>query len=172
MNNTISNPKGKDKVIQTIQTHLFNALKWNNMEVFGRVFSNPSGEKGNVLEGFKNGEYVDIFTNDLKNANIFFIEDDKSETEEGIIFFSNVKIVFMVDLSKIFPGSNHRMDGECEIQAMKEVVKHKSFVVNGIEIGVPTVFKGYNTTNLKSNGMHPFHVFAITGKLKFQLINC
>ncbi|MBF7090455.1 hypothetical protein IUY40_02705 [Flavobacterium sp. ALJ2] len=172
MNYTIENPKGIDKEIQLIQTSLFDKLEWTPIDVFGRVHKNISKDKGLVPEFYlgKN-EYKDVFTNDLKLANVFFIDDDEHATTNRVFYYSDVKIVFMVDLKKVKPSIIHRADMEVEIDALKIVKRHRMFEVNGFEKGIETVFKGFSIERVKLLNMQPFHVFAITGKLKYK-INC
>lgn len=173
MNNTIVNPKGIDKEIQVIQNALYKKLGWPKMDVYGRVHKNISKDnKGLTPEFFiGKGEYKDVFTNDLQASNIFFIDDDVHTTDNRIFYYSEVKIVFMVDLKKIKPAITHRADMEVEIEALKIVNQHRMFQVDGFEKGIDTVFKGFNTEYVKKLNLHPYHVFAITGKLKYK-INC
>lgn len=172
MNYTITNPKGIDKEIQLIQNSLFNKLEWSQIDAFGRVHKNQSKDKGLVPEFYSGkNEFKDVFTNDLKAANIFFIDNDEHTTENRIFYYSDVKIVFMVDLKKLKPAIVHRADMEVEIEALKIVKRHRMFQVDGFEKGIETVFKGFNIEHIKKLNTHPFHVFAITGKLKYK-INC
>jgi len=60
---------------------------------------------------------------------------------------------------------------EIEIEALKIVNQYKIFRITGFEEGIDKVFKGFNIEKIKLTNMHPYHVFAITGKLKYK-INC
>lgn len=172
MNYTITKPKGIDKEIQLIQTSLSTKLGWPLTDTYGRVHKNQSKEKGLVPEFYVgNNEYKDVFTNDLKASNIFFIDNDEHTTENRVFYFSEVKIVFMVDLKKVKPNIVHRADMEVEIDALKIVKQHRMFQVDGFEKGIETVFKGFNIERIKLLNMQPYHVFAITGRLKYK-INC
>jgi len=172
MNNTILKPKGIDKEIQVIQNSLFNKLGWPKIDIYGRVHKNLSKDKGMIPEFYlgKN-EYKDVFMNDLQASNIFFIDDDVHTTDNRTFYYSEVKIVFMVDLKKIKPAIAHRPDMEVEIEALKIVKANRMFQVDGFEKGIETVFKGFNIDHIKKLNIHPYHVFAITGKLKYK-INC
>lgn len=171
MNNAIQNPAGIDKEIQIIQNSLFNNLGWSKVDAYGRVHKNQSKDKGLVPEFYKGkNEYKDVFQND-HDASIFFIDSDEHTTENGIFYYSDVKIVFMVDLKRLKPSITHRADMEVEIEALKIVKKQGMFTVEGFEKGVETVFKGFNINQIKLKNMHPLHVFAIVGRLKYK-INC
>lgn len=172
MNHTIENPKGIDKEIQVIQNALYSKLGWPKIDIYGRVHKNLSKDKGLVPEFYvgKN-EYKDVFTNDLQASNIFFIDSDVHTTDNRKFYYSDVKIVFMVDLKKIKPNVAHRSDMEVEIEALKIVKAHRMFQIDGFEKGIEEVFKGFNIERILKLNMHPFHVFALTGKLKYK-INC
>ena len=131
MNYIITNPKGIDSAIQKIQTLLYNKLNWgDNIDVYGRVFENPAKTKGLVLEAYiSNNEYKDVFFDDSKTASVFFIEDKKHTTDEGIRFSNKVQIVFMVDLKKAFPTITHRADTEAEIKSIELIIIFFFFLI-------------------------------------------
>lgn len=172
MNYTIENPKGIDKEIQRIQTALYNKILWQNFDVYGRVHRNYQETKGLVPQAYiGNNEYRDVFTNDSKTATVFFIDDPEHKTENGFFYYNEIKIVFLVNLSKAKLEVSHRADMEVEIEALKILQNHKIFDVSGIEKGIEKVFSGFNTDGIKLSDMQPYHVFAIIGKLKYT-INC
>lgn len=173
MNYTIDNPKAIDLTIQKIQTYLFDNLNWGEIDVYGRVYKNPSETKGLVLEAYiGNDEYKDVFTDDSKVANIFFIEDDDHSSVEGIKFTSKLKIVFMVNLRKAYPNINHRADMEAQIDAITLMRKRSgfSFKANGgLEKGIKKCLGEFYTDSIVTNDMHPYHVFSITGEITYQI---
>ncbi len=172
MNYTITNPKGIDKELQKIQNSLYDGLDWGNLNVYGRVYKNQSTDKGLVPEVYLGAnEYKDAFLDDTKTATICFIEDEKHTTENGIYYFCDVKIVVMVNLLKSKPTITHRADTEVQLDVIKQAQKNGMFTVTGIEKGIANVFKGFNIQGVLLTDMQPFHVFAITGTLKYK-INC
>lgn len=172
MNYTITNPKGIDFTIQKIQNYLFEKLNWGDIDVYGRVYKNPSEQKGLMLEAYiGNNEYKDVFTDDTKNANIFFIEDDVHTTKEGVLFSNKIKIVFMVNLKKAYPLITHRADMEAEIEAIELIRKKSGFSFEKVEKGIKQVLGEFYTEGIKVNDMHPYHVFSISGDLTYN-INC
>lgn len=165
------NPIGIDHKIYLLQKSLYSKTGWNNIEVYGRVYRNPN-DGGYKPEAYvKDGEYKDVFTNDLKSGTIFFIENEVHTFTGGYEFETEVKIVFMLDLKKLF-GTNVRNDQEVHQKAILEVRKHKYFTLTKIEKGVENILKGFNTSNIKINDMQPYHVFAIVGKLKYSINQC
>lgn len=165
------NPEGIDQKINLLQKAIHNRIDWNNIEVYGRVYRNPSDDGYRPEAYVKDGEYKDVFTNDLKSATIFFIENEVHNFIGGYDFETEVKIVFMLDLKKIF-GTNVRNDSEVQNKAILEVRKHKYFTLTKIEKGIDNILKGFNTSNIKINDMQPYHVFAIVGKLKYSINQC
>ncbi len=167
---TLENPRGIDTVIQKLQKYLSDNLNWGDIEVYGRVSKNYSKEKGLVPEVYvgKN-EYRDVFINDNKNGSIFFIEDSKHPSSEGIKFSNTIKIVFMVNLKNIFPNSTDRSDVESEIEAIELIRKKSWFSFEKMEKGVKESLNEFNTKNLNLYDTHPFHVFSISGEISYNI---
>lgn len=170
MNHTKNKPLGIDNAIQIIQTYLYDNLNWGEIDVFGRVYKNPINKKGLTIEAYSGDDsYVDVFTNDTKNANIFFIEDDVHETKDGFRFTNKVKIVFMINLKKVYPDLYHRADIEAQIEAIELIRKKTGFTFQKIEKGIKQCLGEFQTEEIKLNDMHPYHVFAITGEITYQI---
>jgi len=170
MNYTILNPKGIDLPIQKIQNYLFDKLDWGDIAVYGRVHKNPSRQKGLVLEAYiGHNEYKDVFTDDTKNATIFFVEDDVHTTKEGMLFSNKLKIVFMVNLKKIYPKMMHRTDMEAEMKAIALIRKKPGFSFEKLEKGIKQCLGEFYTAGIKLNDMHPYHTFSITGEITYQI---
>lgn len=172
MNYTIENPVGLDFEIQKIQNHLFENLNWGDIDIYGRVYKNPIEKKGLTLEAYiGNNEYKDVLTDDTKTANIFFIEDPIHNTKEGILFNNKVKIVFMVNLNKVYPNIRHRADSEVKIEIIELIKSLNIITIEKIEKGVKLVLSEFD---IKLNDMQPFHTFSISGNMSYYIsnINC
>lgn len=164
-------PQGIDTKIDIIQKSVFKNIGWENIEVYGRVYRNPTNN-GITPEVYISGlEYKDVFTNDLKSGSVFFIDSETHKFLGGNDFEAEVKIVFMLDLKKL-SGIELRNDSEVQNKAVTEIRKHKFFAIEKIEKGISTVFKGFDTSTIKINDMQPYHVFAVVGKLKYNINNC
>jgi len=163
------NPQGIDQKISIIQKSLFKIL--NDIDVYGRVYRNPSDNGFKPEVYVKDGEYKDVLTNDSNSGSVFFIDSETHEFMNGYYFETDVKIVFMLDLEKI-NGNNNRNDVEIQQNLLMTVIKHKFFSVEKIEKGIDNIFKGFDTSNIKINDMQPYHVFAIAGKLKYSINQC
>ncbi|MBS3993118.1 MAG: hypothetical protein KGZ87_05330 [Bacteroidetes bacterium] len=170
MNHILTNPKGIDAVIQKIQMYLFDNLNWGEIEVYGRVYKNQSKDKKDVPEAYigKN-EYKDVLINDTKNGSIFFIEGPKHNSKEGIRFTNTVKIVFMLNLQKIYPESVHRADMEAQMKAIELIRKKTWFSFEKMEKGIKESLDDFYTENLKGYDEHPFHVFSISGEITYNV---
>lgn len=168
----IESPKGIDTQIQKIQTHLHNKLNWGDIDVYGRVYRNPLKKNVLCLEAYVgNNEYKDVYTNDFKNGSVFFVEDDVHKSKDGVRFTNKVKIVFMINLKKIYPNITHRADMESEMKAIDLVRQNSIFSFESLEKGVKQVLGEFYTEGIKTDDMHPFHVFSITGEVSY-IISC
>lgn len=163
-------PLGIDTKIDIIQKSIFKTIG-ENVDVYGRVYRNPN-KSGVTAEVYVSGlEYKDVFTNDMKSGSVFFIDSETHKFLGGNDFEAEIKIVFMLDLKK-FSGVDLRNDSEVQTKAVLELKKHRFFTIDKIEKGIPTVFKGFDTSTIKINDMQPYHVFAVVGKLKYNINNC
>ena len=187
MNYIIDGPVGLDKEVQKTQVIIFDNLKtkWKTegvdvnktLDVFGRVRKNPINQSGFFPEAYiGNGEYRDLYLNDGVNATVCFIEEDNkdhSTDDFGEFYFADGKFVFMVNLKKCYPTINHRADSEAQLEAISQLKKNKMFTIDGIQKGLPNIFKGFEISKITTDDMHPFHIFAITGTMKYKIkINC
>jgi len=170
MNHLIENPKGIDAKINMIQNMIHDKIGWSGIEVFGRVFKNPSKTKGDTLEAYiGKKEYKDVFTNDKNNGNIFFIEDSEHKTKEGVLFTNTISIVFMINLKRLYPELENRADLNAQEDAIRIVKKSRIVKVPIIEKDITKIFNKINIENLKLVNMQPFHVFAIEGDISYYL---
>ncbi len=170
MNHKLINPKGIDTVIQKLQTYLFENLNWGDMEVYGRVFKNVSKDNKIVPEIYKGkNEYEDVLINDSKSGSIFFIEDSKHTSKEGIKFKNTITVVFMLNLNKIFTESTHRADMEAQIKAIELIRKKSWFSFEKMEKGVKESLGDFYSENLKLYDTHPYHVFSISGEISYNI---
>lgn len=169
-NYIIDDPKGVDNPIQDIQDFLFNRLAWTDFDIYGRVFKIIS-DKGKLPRAFIPGkEYKDVFTDDRRTASIFFIVDDQQSTKQGIMFTAKVKVVFMVNLKKLFPDLTKRGDTDAQMMAVELINEKRSFNFNGeIQTDVDEVFKGFNTDGLKLTDLGNYHVFSLNGEINYTV---
>lgn len=174
MNNVLTTLAGSDVTIQKVQNHLYTKLsaKWNGtLTGYGRAHKNTAEEDVIKLEWYNSDEkdYQDVYYDDKTDATFFFILSDSDDTEDGYVFRSRAKVVFMVDLSAIFSGSE-RQDAQAR-QDVKEYLKelHGKVNITGVERGINEVFSGISTDKIKFNDIHPLHCFAITVDLFYRL---
>lgn len=159
------NPVGVDVSIQNIQKFIYDRIGWSNIDVFGRIYK--VNEKPSAF--ISKNEYREVFTNDKKSAYIYFIVEDKHNTEDGISFEIGVKIVFLVNLKLISGESDTRPDSLVQKQAIDCINKVKMFHFNdGLETGIENVFKGFNIKSLEKIDLNPFHVFSLNGQIVYN----
>ena len=147
MNNILTSAEGLSSAIQSIQEELYTALPnfWSgDIEGFGKVYKN-------------------IFC---------FLTGDKDTTTDNLLFTSQVKIVFMVNLSMIYPG--YALVERQDSRAQKDVVEilrkiNGNYKINEIEKGIDNIFNEYTTTGIRFDDLHPLHVFSVNIELDYYL---
>ncbi|MCG9970995.1 hypothetical protein [Christiangramia crocea] len=171
MNHLISNPSGIDVAIKDMQADLYDGLSdhFTSIEGFGRVYKFPQDDSFIPKRYDVNvKDYESVYLDDTKGCSFFFIDGDDHDTEDGIVYTAPVKIVFWMDLSKL--DDSHRADAEAHRLAamfLKEVPLE--FTYEGLEKGIDTVFKGFNTKDIQKDDLQPWHLFALKIKLSYYL---
>lgn len=177
MNHTLSVTYNIDTVIQTIQTALYETLVpvWGEFEAYGRVYKNE--KNGKVLpEVWRRdvGNYREVYYQNSASAHLFFIDGDIHTTEDELVFQTDLKICFMVDLSRL-KNQTERVDADVQRDVVAAIRDNmfQDFKITGIEKGIENVFNKFNTDGIRSNDMQPLHVFSINGTLNYYInSNC
>lgn len=169
MNFLKTNPEGIDIPIQKFQKNLFNKLNWGDINVYGRVYKNIHKNEKFVAEVYiGNDEYKEVFTDDTKNATIFFSEDDTHTTNDGYSFNTKIKVVVICNLKKIYPNDLERAD----VKAQKDVLRifqTPIFNFQNLEKGVKKCIGEFYTDDILLSDMHPLHIFSITGEINYTI---
>ncbi|WP_445453092.1 hypothetical protein [Flavobacterium sp. 25HG05S-40] len=175
MNNYNNYPAiGADAKILITQNVLSDKLGFDNVDFYGRVQKVLSKDLKSFTPEFY-AEYPkrkEVYY-DGKNApggNVFFIVEDK-ETIKNNQVEANVKVVFMLNLDKLLSGKTYWPDAEIQETCYKLLKKIGTITPTGIEKGIENVFKGFDISKIKLNGMQPYHTFSINGVLKYTF-NC
>lgn len=179
MNNVTTSTIGIDTVIQSIQTTLYEQLtsEWcDNIDAYGRVYRNVHRTDANpntiVPEWYiGNNEYKDVYYSDEFACVYTFIDDQNHTTNDEMVFSSNVKCVFMVDLSRIYLTEVGRADMKAQNDVI-EVLRNNAFnrfTVTGITKGIRNVFQGFEQDGIKFTDTHPYHCFSIDIELFYYL---
>jgi len=186
MNNVLTSGEGLSSAIQSIQEELYSGLSnlWaGDIEGFGKVYKNIENSSDDIPKYYKSskifipevfnsikGNYEDVYYNDIKSCVFCFLVSDKDDTEDQVLFKNKVKVVFMIDLSKIYPSSNERQDSKAEKDAvgvLRDI--NGSYIIGGIQRGIDNVFSEYTTNKIRFNDLHPFHVFSVNIELNYYL---
>lgn len=176
-NNLQSSVSGLDSVIQSMQKDLYASLDAKyNFEVNGysRVHRNPKGN-GFLPELWNETEqqYKEMYLDVESGLTFFFIDGDTHNTEDGNYFTCPLKVVFLYDLSNL--STVIRADAQAEKDAVSAIHNdtYENFEFQSIEKGVPTVFSGFDISQIQFSNMQPYHVFAVTGAIGYYLnTNC
>lgn len=175
MNNTLTNTIGIDKEIQSIQNVLYDSLiaKWvNDLDGHGRVYKNIDQE-GKMFPQWYMGqrEYKDVYYNDRYSGVFMFVDGDNHTTEDEVVYSADVKVVFMLDLSRVLPSEVDRADMFAQNDVV-EILRNNAFnrfKITGITKGVKNVFQGFNTERIKFTDMQPYHCFSVNLNLTYYL---
>jgi len=167
--------KGIDHKIKLIQNALELHLGFVGVDFYGRVQKVLAKDgKSFVPEvHISNKERKEVFYDD-RNApggNVFFIDEDQHTSKNGVQFTAKVKIVFMLNLDKLFLNTTYRADSEVQDKCVKLVEKIKALDITGLEKGLKNVFKDFDINKIKLNDLQPYHTFSITGELKYTFNN-
>lgn len=172
----ILNPKGIDRPIQEMQ-QLFIDNLWTNIdaskkEFNHRVFRNIDRQGNLIPEVFlSNNEYKEVKFNDNLSVLSWFDVSDTSDSSDGEQYNQSAGIVFVVNLSELYPTLSHRAVEESHIE-VREVLKKRAseFKTPILSTGL-AAYGDFNTDNLKHPNMQPWHVFRFECNVSFTL-NC
>ena len=186
MNNTLASAEGLSAGIQSIQEELYTALvnSWAvDIEGFGKVYKNVQNSSEDIPKFYKSskifipevynsstGNYEDVFYDNSKSCVFCFLISDKDTTEDGGLFTNKVKVVFMVNLSMIYPNDAERQDSKAQkdvVEILREI--NGDYEINEVERGIDNIFNQYTTSGVKFDDMHPLHSFAVNIDLNYYL---
>lgn len=166
---------GIDKKLQNLQNALSTHLDFEGVDFYGRVQKvlNKDGKTFVPEVHISNTERKEVYYDDhnAPGGNVFFIESEEHTTKDGKQFTSKIKVVFMLNLDKIYSGKNYRADVEVQEHCIKLINSLRIFDVTGIEKGLSNVLKGFNIDGVKKNDLQPYHTFAVLGNLSY-IFNC
>lgn len=187
VNNILSSPVGIDDTIQAFQNDLYTELSsvWSgDIAGYGKIYKNRHSTREAIPEWYRSSkiyipewynatkdDYESVYYDDNYGAVFCFLISDRDTTNDSIVYNSTVKIVFMVDLNKIYPSDSERVDEK----AHRDVIEicrnfsYSNFQINGIQRGIETIFNGYTTTDIKFDDTHPLHSFAVVVDLQYTL---
>lgn len=167
---TIENPKGLDRVAQKLQVHLHDRLGWSPIDVYGITEKNFDKSGKPVLETYTSkNEYRDVLLNDNTKGSIFMIDDNSHKSVEGIRFSTELTLVFVLDLKKLFPTSTHRAKREAELQAIKVLREQPSFKFKSLDKGIKKSLGDFFYKELLAFDMHPYYTFSIVGEVNYSV---
>ena len=163
---------GIDIEIEKIRKHLVKYLGWIGVEVFGRAYKNVSKDGKLVPEVYiGGGEYKEVLTNDLNSTTIFFFDSDKHTSGNTLEMQTDLTIVFIVDLVKLKGNNSSRLDALVQHEALSTLKQITQFEITELTKGLDAL-KEFDTSKIKLSDMQPYHVFSITGKIKYKINNC
>lgn len=187
MNNLLQRPIGLDKTIQGIQEDIYNEMQcvWQgNLVGYGRVEKTPVNDGESVPDYYQTSkivipewynarlkDYEEVYYNDDNAAQFCFLVGDTDSPIDERTFVSQGKVVFWVDLSRIYPIEEERATSRAHRDVM-EVLRNFNlgrYEIGNIEKRIDIIFREYKTSNVQFNDMHPLHCFAVNLDLTYYL---
>jgi hypothetical protein len=187
INNTLTTATGIDSVIQSVQTDLYSNFTgiWSgDVSAYGRVHKNPANVGDEVPDYYRTSkivvpewynsalnDYEEVFYDDNYSCVFCFLIGDRDSTKDGLVFTADVKCVFMMDLSKVYPGIVERQDAKAqnEVADFMRDNANGRYIIQNIERGIDTIFYEYKTRGIRFSDMQPLHCFSVNLKLMYYL---
>jgi len=168
MNYIKTNPVGIDKKIQKLQTKLYSSLGFSDFEGYGRVYVDTQKDSIKPIFFVSGNDYKEVLLNDSINGKFFFVEDDETDSEMTMST-TKVDVIFLVNLSKLYPDIPYRADEEFRQQVYRVLKKSRYFFLSDIKItkGIDAL-KGFKTNLID---MQPYHFVKFSGEISYQLDN-
>lgn len=164
---------GLDREVSIIKKHLEKKLKWLNVDFHGRVYKNPSkSDNGKLVPEIYSGakNYQEVLTNDLKSGTVFFSDSFKHTVFNSQQMETDLSIIFILNLSQL-KGDEVRSDIEVQHEVLELLVQLSQFELSDLTIGL-NALNDFDTSKIKLSDMQPWHIFSITGKIKYNINNC
>ena len=187
-NNLLNEVFGIDNVIQSIQEELYAELSiiWKgDIDGYGKVYRNPVNTGVDTPEAYATSkiitpewfnpekqDYEDVFYDDSKSCVFCFLIDDEDISNDEYIFNNKVKVVFMLDLNKIYDVVPQRLDTKSQVDAVQILrdISYSRYNVLGIERRIENIFRDFSTKVIKFDNMDKRHIFSVNLQLNY-LIN-
>lgn len=166
MNYLKENPVGIDRQIERLQAKLFNSLGFDNIDAYGRVYIDDKKGKRKPLFFLRENDYKEVLIDDTKSGVLFFVENEKSKLESPQLV-TEIDIIFLLDLKKVYPNIVHRADEEARLKILNVLHRCRYLEVSEITKGI----KALSDFDTKLNDMQPYHFIKFTGDLRYQF-NC
>lgn len=179
MNHLLEEAHGIDAAIKRLQSKLYPALEnlFSNriIEGYGKVYRYHEKGRDYIPKRYnvETGEYKDVFWSDYHDLQFCFIPANESTTSDEVAFVNKTKVVFSMDLEKLYPNFDGRADGlaQKKINALFRELCNSQ--VTGIQTGIDRVYQNYVFDKAHTDDMSKVHTFAILINLNFYLTdNC
>lgn len=164
--------------IKFIQEALNDELPWfdtvsdSDVVIYNKIYRNPDSEGNIIPEAYTTaGEYKQIFVDDRVAASIGFLPTGNRSVVDGYNTVT-VDIICTVNLSKIYPGTTR--EDERALHDVLSTLREDNMIteINEVKEGVPNVFSGFFTDNIKFNNMQPWYCFSINADMEYNDSNC
>lgn len=172
----ITDAKGIDLIIQSMQNHLSSQLDWLQFS-FSRAYRNQDAEGNFYPEVYvSDKEYLNVFAADTTNSMSFF---DVSETrtfdrENTATYYNNeqeVKIIFFVNLDKA-KNVNYRADELINLDIQTAIENYGSklavWEIQSLQTGIDNVYSNYNYNGTVTVNYEQYYIVTFNTVVKFR----
>lgn len=175
MNYVNTDTQGIDTVIERLKDYFYDALSivWSGeINAYGRIYKNVDSMNRVKPERYvAKGDYREVFLSDKIAAAFFFLTSDRDTSTDEMTFVSPTKIVFMVNLEKIYPSAAGREDELARVDA-SDIIREYTYQnhdITAIQKGLTQVFAGLDISQMKYSDIQPYHCFAVEVDLQYSL---
>lgn len=165
-----------DAVIQDMQERIYDSLGevWGaNLEAYGRAYKNHNSHGEYKPQWYigSNQYSNDVLFNDSSDGCFFFLEGGTHRTSDELVFEVEAKIVFMLDIGRIYDENGERLDVVVQRQVIDSIRKaaDRRFIITAIEKDMDSIFQGYDVSDMTVKNLQPLHTFAIVGDLTYYM---
>lgn len=172
MNYRKTDPVGIDKVIDRIQSKIYDPLlsKWGSLDIYGRVYKKTDKNGSISLERYVgDGEYKKVLFSE--GNKIFFVQGNspKINFRQGQ---NDLWVVCIIELSE----STKRNDEEAHLDLTTQIGKVLGMEsLEGLEYGMTNLKKvveePFQNSNFNYTDIHPYHIFMLKTNVTYQIIN-
>lgn len=175
MNYLLKNPVSIDDVINSVQKEMYPMFqdRWcSNINGYGRIYKNEYNNGVVKIERHVvKDDYEDVAFDDNFAGNFFFMDSNLHKSSDNLVFTTEVKCVFMVNLRKLFNNKKERPDERAHRDAVEILreISDERYTISGIQKGVRDIFIGIDKSQLIELDLNPLHVFAVVLDLSYYL---
>jgi hypothetical protein len=158
---------GLEAPVLKMQNLLESDLTWlGTINIYGIIFKNVRNDdiipEAWIGTGIRGKEYKQVFNSDKTTAQIGFLPIDRNIIAKT----ATVQIICTIDLIKAY-GANIRDNERAYLEFQNAIEKRVKVLEDSFKQGVPDVFSGFKTDDIKYLDMQPFDCFSFEVEMSY-----